>query len=432
MPLQSVVRNAFGSRRASKVSLSRYFPNGTCYFYGYPTGEASGFLNKVPPATEELVSARPLVCAGKDVAVVAFANPLQTDNLDFLRRQDKELFAPGQLVVQLPAALDAGVEGRQRNLRVKQSLKRLVKPGSLVMAQPFLDTDMERLFQIPPALTVWLNDKRHLNHFVPSDLLPERYAIYPNGAAFAASSASLPAPCVVKVSSSSAGDGVYICKDRRSLRAAQKVLAECPGDIVVEKYIQPVANYGVQFGVPENSQAPIDIIGISEQLTTHEGEFIGGLIDPNHNHNSLAGVKKRLLGEILPQVRELGWYGVGCFDVLVDAQGRAFIIDGNFRMTGMTAYLIMAANGQINSSLLSFSAEFHGSLAELEALLENLPLATDVRQPLRLISLAHHHGVYRFNAALLFHDRQRGKVMARQLLKAGIASKALEQLATAA
>ncbi len=428
MPVRTSVVDAFRSHRANAVSLSRYFPKNTCYFYGYPSGESSGFLNKVPPAVEELVSARPLVCAGGDIAVVAFANSLDPKGLDFLRRRNPKLFSDRQTVVALPPSLDATVEDRQRNLRVKQSLKQLVKPGTLVMAQPFLDEDVEHLYQISPRLTNWLNDKNHLTSYIPARLLPARFATFASGLEMAESKTKLPIPCVVKVSSSSAGDGVYICKDERSLQAAKKVLASAPSTIIVEQYIETKVNYGIQFGVPDDESLPIEIIGVSEQLTTNEGEFIGGVINAGQSHRELIKIKELITGEILPQVRELGWYGVGCFDVLVDASGATFIIDCNFRMTGMTAFLMLAANNQINSSLVSFGGEFHGSLAELENVLTNLPLASDVQNPLLLVSIAKHHGIYRFNGALKYRDKKRVPVMARQLLKAGVSSKALEQL----
>lgn len=428
--VKSIVKEAFRKRHTRSMTLSRYFPKNTSYFYGYPSGEASGFLNKVPPVVEELVSARPLVCAGEDMAVIAFANPLQPVSLNFLRRRNHELFMPKQRIISMPLALDARVEARQRNLRVKQNLKRLVAPGSLVMAQPFLDDDMEHLYQIPSRLTNWLNDKQHMKNYVPAELLPVQYAAYENGRAFLADSAKLALPCVVKVSSSSAGDGVYLCKDARSLNAAKKVLADTQGVIIAEQLITARANYGIQFGIPASQTTPIDIIGISEQLTTAEGEFIGGVVELGRSYKQLDRLKRQLVADILPQIRELGWYGVGCFDVLEDAHGQLFIIDGNFRMTGMTAYLMMIANRQIASSLVSFNAEFHGSLASLESLLDELPLASDVQNPLRIISLAEHEGVQRFNAALLFHNRQRVPVMARQFLQAGIISQALEQLTT--
>ena len=55
-----------------KITLSDFFPKDTVYFYGYPSGEDSGFLNLVHPSIEELVAARPLSCLGDSLSVLCF------------------------------------------------------------------------------------------------------------------------------------------------------------------------------------------------------------------------------------------------------------------------------------------------------------------------------------------------------------------------
>jgi hypothetical protein len=163
-----------------KLSLSSYFPAGTYYFYGYPAGEASGFLNNVPPAVEELVAARAFSCAGPRVSVVSFAataSPALDEELLH------ELSIPqlrSRQITLLPQEIDDRLKGAARNESVKAALKDLVPDGSLVMAQP--DADMAGLYQIPPALTSLLNDKQHMGDYIATDLLPTRYATYKNGA----------------------------------------------------------------------------------------------------------------------------------------------------------------------------------------------------------------------------------------------------------
>src|SRR5437868_6415996 len=66
-------RHLKGLTGPGNLSLSTYFPKGTQYFYAYPAGEDSGFLNRVPPQVEELVAARAAICAGSHVSVVSFA-----------------------------------------------------------------------------------------------------------------------------------------------------------------------------------------------------------------------------------------------------------------------------------------------------------------------------------------------------------------------
>lgn len=418
-------------RRKSKLqtnvcnSLSSYFPAGTCYFYGYPSGEESSFLNKVSPTVEELVSARPLVCGGSEIKIITFA-AVANKNLDYqLNHKFGSPLVSTQQITALPEDIDSTVKGHIRNTLVKQSLKKLVKPGSLVMAQPFMDEDMHDLYQISPRLTVWLNDKLNMPSFIPDVFSAKRYGSFKNGPEFSGTQQVLPVPCVVKVSSSSAGDGVYICLDAESMTAVKAELKTIRGSIIVEQYINATTNYGVQFGIPENPEQPIDIIGISKQLTTTEGEFIGGIIDNNSRYDELNSAKQALLHEILPEVRKLGWYGVGCFDVLVDKDGKCYFIDCNFRMTGMTAYLLLHANRQITKSLVSFSGEFKGTLTQLEKAFNTLPKARD---SLHVLTYTEGHQSCNFSAALLFDSNQEIGVMAQTLLKAGIASKALEQL----
>lgn len=412
----------------SKVSLSRYFPKGTTYFYGYPSGDDSGFLNKVPPSVEELVSARPLACAGEDLKIVVFADAVNSRTVGEISGKLGTRLADKKQIVAFPRSVDVTLVGNKRNSHVKHHLKQLVEPGSLVMAQPFLDADLEHLYQIPPMLSNWLNDKQNMINYLPESLQAQRYASYQNGAEFAADTTKPTLPCVVKVSSSSAGDGVYICYTAREFKTVKKELQATPGAVFVEQFINAVENFGIQFGIPHDISEEIEIIGTNRQLTTPEGEFIGGIVDRSRKHPELEGVKQKLIHEILPTVRQFGWYGIGCFDVLVDDQGRCYIIDCNFRMTGMTAYLMLAANEAIDQPLVSFNGSFEGSLKNLRKTLDYLAVSNKVDRLVHVLALTERDGVCNFNAALLFHDYQKVADHASQLLRAGISSKALEQL----
>ncbi len=155
-------------RKETELSLSRYFPRGTNYFYGYPSGDASGFFNRVPPTVEELVSARPLVCAGSGVNVITFADTMRADVHHMIEHQFGSPRVNKRQTRVLPKRINEKMIGSNRNDQVKNSLKQLVLPGTLVMAQPFLDDDMKHLYQISPKLTNWLNDKKHMESFIPT------------------------------------------------------------------------------------------------------------------------------------------------------------------------------------------------------------------------------------------------------------------------
>ncbi len=402
--------------RPSRVSLSRYFTAGTTYFYGYPSGDASGFLNNVPPLTEELVSARPLACVGDNIKVVVFANPAKyITNPEHLKN-----------IIMIPEHIDYNLFGEERNKHIKKSLKDQIKPGTLLMAQPFMDESLEHLFQISPKLTQWLNDKKNLPSIIPINLLPKRFASFHSGKSFSSSKQKATLPCVVKVSSSSAGDGVYICRDIKSYDAVKQKLSNIKSNVIVEEMIEEIKNYGIQFGIPEDPNQKIEIIGINEQITSSNGEFLGGIINKRTSYAETNKVTDQMINQILPHVRELGWYGVGCFDVLFDGNS-FYIIDCNFRMTGMTAYHMLVANRTIKKSLISFSGEVKASVGDVTSRLKSLD--SKFSGPLvHILTITENDGVSRFNAAIMSDNLDSIAEQAQKIIDLGIASQLLEQL----
>lgn len=410
------------------LSLSTYFPAGTQYFYGYPAGEESGFFNQVPPVVEELVAARATACAGRGVSVVSFA-ATQAPQIDPAVLQAFAIPAvdPEQRVV-LPLNLDRQLEGAARNQYLKQCLTAATPPGSLVMAQPFTGEEMVDYYQIPAKLTTWLNDKHSLPQFIHRNYLPERLAVYGSGEAFATGVTGLTLPFVVKASSSSAGDGVFICHSSADVAEAIDNLGQLAGTVLVESYINTKHNFGVHFGIPERRTQAIDIIGINEQLTTPDGEFIGGVIRSRITPSQLRPTVEYIRNTVLPYIRDMGWYGVGCFDVLEALDGRFYIIDSNFRMTGMTAYHFLRANQQLEAPLLGFAGSFKGTQEEL---MQGLLPFGEPHSPshiMQLIALNRDGDTWHFNAALLFEDNAQLWRRIRRLLIAGVRSDALEQM----
>ena len=410
------------------VSLPRYFPAGTQYFYGYPAGQDSQFFNRVPPVSEELVAARSLVCAGASVRPIVFPAAIEPHVLSILRDDLGVSLVRDDCIFRLPETIGPEIVGEHRNVLVKEALRNLADEGGFIMAQPYDDAMLKDRFQFPTDWTIWLNDKVHLQSIVPAAYLPDRYAVFPSGAAFAQYTGKFPLPCVVKVSSSSSGDGVRICRTRRQLLDAQGEYAEIRSSILVQEYIDVARNFGIQFGIPHDRRFPVEIIGVNEQLTTPEGEFIGGIVDPDHLMPTIDGVNDLLLRVILPAVRERGWYGVGGFDVLVDHHGRFFITDPNFRMTGMTPYLCEARNERIRKRMVSFTGTFHGDSESFRRAIVPLAVEGHPDQLLHLIALTHHGDTYRMNGSMLFDDDADVAPSAAHLLQMGFASKALEKL----
>ncbi len=117
---------------ADRFTLSNYLPPNTTYFYGFPAGEDSNFFNTVHPWKEELVAARPLVCAGQHVKVLTFG------------ATNKSAF--GDNVIYFPPNISELVEGQERNQMIKSAIKDLVPKKSLIMAQPYLDESLREYF----------------------------------------------------------------------------------------------------------------------------------------------------------------------------------------------------------------------------------------------------------------------------------------------
>ena len=410
------------------LSLSNYFPAGTHYFYAYPAGEASGFLNKVSPRAEELVAARTLSCAGSNIIAVKFA---ATHNSvlgeDIINALAIPQLPPHQLVV-LPQEIDASLAGEARNSAIKAELEYRITPGNLIMAQPYTDTHLADLFQIPTHLSSWINDKNNMKQYIDEKFMPKKQGIYLNGQQLAEHAQEIKLPCVVKVSSSSSGDGVYLCRSKRDLSLAMQELRKVTSTIFVEQLIEATHNYGIHFGIPFDKKLPIDLIGINQQLTTPDGEFVGGIIDSLSLPKPLRPLERYLLDDVLPKVRAMGWYGIGCFDVLCDEQDNFYLIDCNFRITGMSAYHFLISKSVLQTPILSFSGEFVGSRHMLEQNLFPYAHKDSSNKWVQIIALTHYDGLWSFNGSLLFSNNDELEKRAHTLLQLGIKSQALSYI----
>ncbi|MBL8121824.1 ATP-grasp domain-containing protein [Candidatus Saccharibacteria bacterium] len=419
------MRPPFFPVRRDYKSLSSYFPKGTQFFYGYPSGDSSDFLNLVPPYVEELVAARVVCCAGNDVSPVCFKattthaiHSVTLDALGIPRESSK--------AVVLPDSIDVLLCGAERNAAVKEALKHMLRPKSFVMAQPYLDEELADFYQIKPSVTAYFNDKHNMPEYIGAQWLPKRLYAYDNGKAFAESKVKIALPAVIKVSASSSGDGVCICKKPSDVTKAIERLQYASGRIIVEEHIDFQKSYGVHFGIPADRKQPPDLIGVNEQIVTINGEFLGGIIEDFAVPPALEGAVDHLMRFILPRVRARGWHGIGGFDVLVDSHGKAFFIDANFRMTGMSAYHFMIHRGVIKRPMMSVLGEFEGSEEELLETLGRFANPMSNQRFLKLICLSRHENTWRFNGALEYTNELQLLERVKMLLDSGIRSSVLD------
>jgi hypothetical protein len=427
-PLTSTQASGYSRASNKKIYLSNFFPRGTEYFHSFPIGDSSSFFNNCPPWSEELVAARPLVCAGKNVKVLVFSAVRE----NYVAKIMNDLYGtiiPDKNLVVLPPEINVNVRNGGRNNKIITAIKRLATPGKLVMAQPLLGKGLNRYYQISPSTTIWLNDKKNLPKFINQKYLPHRYFEYVNGREFQVSQKPPVFPCVVKVSSSSSGDGVRICRSLEDYLEVKLRFQKIKGTIIVEKYIPFKYNLGVQFGIAKNKKISPQIIGYNQQVIARDGLYLGAIIDYSHKIKAVAAIKKVLLSQILPSIRKLGWYGVGGLDVLINEQGEFYFIDSNFRMTAATAYLCMEHNGDIKQPFAIFTGQFNGSKSEFENLVISLAKHHSSKQIIRIISLTKHDRTYNFNAGLFYDNKRDLSQKAKKLLRIGVSSPALKKFA---
>ncbi|MCY6488993.1 ATP-grasp domain-containing protein [Leptolyngbya sp. GGD] len=149
---------------------------------------------------------------------------------------------------------------------------------------------------------------------------------------------SLPAqfPYLIKTSHGLSGEGTYIIRNDSDLNYCLHELKKylkinLLQTIVVSEFIQhEVHNYCVQFYV--NQQGNISLIGVTQQLVSSTGDYLGGLID---YHNDLSQFFE-IIEAVGNYAHKQGYFGVIGVDILEDRDGQLYAIDANFRINGST------------------------------------------------------------------------------------------------
>lgn len=412
-----------------KVTLSDFFPKNTIYFYAYPSGDDSGFFNITDPKVEELIAARPLTCAGPDVKIVVFPRTVTSPILKLMKKDLGVKIIPKKNMIILPKSVELSLKNEERNKKIKKALKRVLKPGSFVMAQPFDDPEMEKFYQIPSLRTMWVNNKDHMPMYIPEAYRPERQAAFSDGKLFMNSIQEFNFPCTVKITTSASGDGVRICRNKRELAKVKKEWENVEQEILIEDFIKAKKNIGVQFGILPDPSREIEIIGWSEQVVTKEGEWLGGIIDYTKSTPEIDGLSKLLKEDILPQIRDRGWYGVGGMDVLIGRnKKRYFFIDCNFRVTGMTTFLLESLKNPKRPTV-SFVGTFTGSEEDFKSRIVPIAKEKSSDQVMRIVAMMNLDGKYRFNATMYFTNAKDMKSNAELLLERGVEAEVLNRLA---
>lgn len=410
-------------------SLSSYFPPDSYYFYGYPAGKESGFVNTLTNTGAELVSTRPLSCAGGGTNIVCFANGARESALRILADEIGLPVAPNEQILRLPEEINSRISGDERDRLVQTALRDLIPEGRLIMAQPYHGEAMERKYLIHSNTTCHLNDKASLVEFVPSEYLLETYRHFNTGSEFATFQLEeIQVPCVVKATNSSAGDGVRICKTAQEVGSAQHDFSHTSSPIIIQEYLENAEEIGVQFGIPPDAANPADILGFSMQIISPEGKYLGGNFDDSTHNEVTAKIYRVLEEEILPKVRAHGWHGIGGLDVMIREDGTFVFIDGNFRMTATHVYRFNVASGHIQTPFVTMVASMEGDLDTFVQKIVPVANAASSSRVLYPVNLSQEGGRVNFNTALLYDDQKTLAENARHLLCLGVESKVLTRL----
>lgn len=408
-------------------SLSRYYPKNVTYFYGFPAGENSNFFNLVSPWKEELVSARPLTCAGGNMKVITFSASVNPEIWQLMTEELRIPLIDRSRIITFPAEINAGLNEDERNKEIRSALMEMVKNETFVMAQPYMNEGLNSRYLIDSEVAISLNDKVNRPLYTPEKYLPEKYQLFASGAEFVQDQTTPPLPCVVKVSSSSAGDGVRICHTKEDFEKAKVDFAPLKVRILTEKFIKSIYNLGIQFGISQDGKK-IEIIGYNEQLIDAEGGYLGGAIDPSKKIPVVDKINRILQEEILPNVQKLKWFGVGGIDILVDKKEDIFVIDPNFRMTASTSYLFASKNGALRRPLISFVGEFKGSREDFMKKIVPISKNNSENALLRIIALTKRSDSYGINGGILFDNYKNLKKAAKHLKDLGIEGGALDRI----
>jgi hypothetical protein len=144
-------------------------------------------------------------------------------------------------------------------------------------------------------------------------------------------------PYLIKTSHGLSGEGTYIIKNPSDLgycllEVGKYLDINLVDTIIVSEFVKDeIENYCVQFYV--NKAGEVSLIGVTGQLVTPDGKYLGGLI--RYEETDVTKFFE-MISAIANYAHQQGYFGViGC-DVLEDKNGELHAIDANFRVNGST------------------------------------------------------------------------------------------------
>lgn len=199
--------------------------------------------------------------------------------------------------------------------------------------------------------------------------IPEQKVIEVNKDFFSSFIPPFSYPFVIKTAHGLSGDGTFLIKSPDDLSKVMQTVQQyyesgSIHQIVCQEFVKnAVENHGVQFYL--NRAGKVQFMGSTGQVTSSEGAFQGGVID-----YSVSNYQKfqEIIENVGAYAHAKDYFGVIGLDILEDREGKLSVIDGNFRLTGLTPlYLLKKRFTQEQKNRAEFSTnwEFEGNLDQL-------------------------------------------------------------------
>lgn len=166
-------------------------------------------------------------------------------------------------------------------------------------------------------------------------------------------------PYLIKTSHGLSGEGTYIIRSYADLHYCLEELKKylkinLLKTIIVSEFVQhEVNNYCIQFYV--DKQGGISLIGVTQQLVSSEGNYLGGFIDYYDDLSQFSD----LIAAVGQYAYQQGYFGVIGVDVLEDKDGQLYAIDANFRINGSTPLCLQRHELlKLNKAIAKYSSDY--------------------------------------------------------------------------
>ncbi|MBD2459549.1 ATP-grasp domain-containing protein [Oscillatoria sp. FACHB-1407] len=166
-------------------------------------------------------------------------------------------------------------------------------------------------------------------------------------------------PYLIKTSHGLSGEGTYIIRSHSDLNYCLEELKKYLDihlleTIIVSEFVKhEVNNYCVQFYV--NKTGDISLIGVTQQLVSDEGNYLGGVVDYTDDLHQFYDI----IATAGNYAHKQGYFGVIGVDILEDEDGHFYAIDANFRINGSTPLCLQRHNLlKLNKAIAKYSSDY--------------------------------------------------------------------------